>query len=100
MVRIRLSRREREMELTFQFIDWKQLASNRRRSVKKMLRSATLLKNKLWHTCFPVNFAKFSTNFFSWSTSSGFLWLIAYPALQRGFLSVLKDISCAHDTDQ
>ena len=24
------------------------------------LRPSTLLKNKLWHRCFPVNFAKFS----------------------------------------
>ena len=32
----------------------------RRCSVKKVsLRPATLLKKRLWHRCFPVNFAKF-----------------------------------------
>ena len=25
---------------------------------------ATLLKKRLWHTCFPVNFAKFLRNFY------------------------------------
>ena len=28
------------------------------------LRSATLLKKRLWHRCFPVNFAKFLRKFF------------------------------------
>ena len=34
------------------------------------LRSATLLKKRLWHRCFPVNFAKFLTPFLQ-NTSSG-----------------------------
>ena len=29
--------------------------------MKKGLRPATLLKKRLWHRCFPVNFAKFLT---------------------------------------
>ena len=29
------------------------------------LRPATLLKKRLWHGCFPVNFAKFSKHLFS-----------------------------------
>ena len=29
------------------------------------LRPATLLKKRLWHRCFPVNFAKFLTSFFT-----------------------------------
>ena len=33
------------------------------------LRSAILLKKGLWHTCFPIKFAKFSrTNFFHRTT--------------------------------
>ena len=35
------------------------------------LRPATLLKNKLWHRCFPVNFVKFLRTPFSCSTSGG-----------------------------
>ena len=38
------------------------------------LRSATLLKKRLWHSCFPVNFAKFlrTPSFIEhlWSTAS------------------------------
>ena len=28
------------------------------------LRSATLLKKRLWHSCFPVNFAEFKERLF------------------------------------
>ena len=35
------------------------------------LRSATLLKKRLWHRCFPVNFAKFLRTPFLHNTSSG-----------------------------
>ena len=38
------------------------------------LRPATLLKKRLWHRCFPVNFAKFLRNLFSQNTSSGCFW--------------------------
>ena len=34
------------------------------------LRSATLLKKKLWHRCFPVNFAKFLRTPFVQNTST------------------------------
>ena len=37
------------------------------------LRSATLLKRRLWHRCFPVNFAKFLRTLFSQSTSGRLL---------------------------
>ena len=33
------------------------------------LRTATLLKKRLWHRCFPVNFAKFLRTHFSQNTS-------------------------------
>ena len=32
-------------------------------------RPATLLKKRLWHRCFPMNFAKFLRTPFLWSTS-------------------------------
>ena len=36
----------------------------RKCSVKKGLRPATLLKKRLWHRCFLVNFAKFIRTYF------------------------------------
>ena len=35
------------------------------------IRPATLLKKRLWHRCFPVNFAKFLRTPFSQNTSGG-----------------------------
>ena len=35
------------------------------------LRTATLLKKRLWHRCFPVNFVKFLRTPFLQNTSSG-----------------------------
>ena len=35
------------------------------------LRPATLLKKRLWHRCFPVNFVKFLRNLFLQNTSGG-----------------------------
>ena len=40
------------------------------------LRSATLLKKRLWHRCFPVNFAKFLKTPFSHNTSGRLLLLL------------------------
>ena len=37
------------------------------------LRLATLLKNRAWHRCFPMNFVKFKNPFFTehlWTTAS------------------------------
>ena len=39
-----------------------------KRNEKIGLRSATLLKKRLWHRCFPVNFVKFFKNTFSYRT--------------------------------
>ena len=40
------------------------------------LRSASLLKKKLWHTCFPVNFAKFlRTHFYRTPLDDCFLFM-------------------------
>ena len=36
------------------------------------LRPATLLKKKLWHRCFPMNFAKFLRTPFSYNTSGDY----------------------------
>ena len=38
-------------------------------------RPATLLKKRLWHRCFPVNFAKFLRTPFSQNTSKKLLQL-------------------------
>ena len=35
------------------------------------LSPATLLKKRLWHRCFPINFAKFLRTLFLWNTSGG-----------------------------
>ena len=40
------------------------------------LRPAILLKNRLWHRCFPVNFAKFLKTPFFMETSGGLLLVI------------------------
>ena len=45
-------------------------------------RPATLLKKRLWHSCFAANFVKFSRTPFSQSTSGRLpLWLIKYEIL-------------------
>ena len=51
---------------------------------KKRCRSVTLLKNRLWHRCFPVNFAKFLRTPFS-QNNSGRLLLsgVSEPAVCR-----------------
>ena len=38
------------------------------------MRTATLLKERLWHRCFPVNFAKFLRAPFLQKTSGGYFW--------------------------
>ena len=40
------------------------------------LMSATLLKKRLWHRCFPVNFAKFLRTSFSQNTSGRLLLIL------------------------
>ena len=40
-------------------------------SIKLQARPATLLKIRLWHRCFPVNFAKFLRTHFLQNTSGG-----------------------------
>ena len=42
------------------------------------LRSATLLKRRLWHRCFPVNFVKFLRTLFLQNTSRRLLLTICY----------------------
>ena len=55
------------------------------------LRPATLLKKRLWHRCFPVNFAKFSRTFF---LQNLFISLDNIPgdALKHGFSCALKHV--------
>ena len=42
------------------------------------LRTSTLLKKRLWHTCFLVNFAKLSRTSISQNTSGGCFWPYAH----------------------
>ena len=42
------------------------------------LRPATLLKKRLWHRCFPVNFAKFLRTPFLQNTSGGCFWILLF----------------------
>ena len=44
----------------------------------KGLRAATLLKKRLWHRCFPVNFAKLLRNLFLQNISDGCFWISTY----------------------
>ena len=44
----------------------------------RSLRPATLLKKRLWHRCFPVNFAKFSRTPFLQNTSGRLLLKSTY----------------------
>ena len=42
------------------------------------LSPATSLKNRLWHRCFPMNFAKFLKTLFLWNTSGGCLCFLVF----------------------
>ena len=89
--------------LCWQMINTKLLKGNRLLDMTpEGARSATLLKKRLWHRCFPANFVKFSRTPFSQSTSGRLLlWLIKYEILivrsshQRCFIKkgVLKDFT-------
>ena len=48
-----------------------------RSSRPEMFRPATLLKKRLWHKCFPVNFAKFLKTLFLQKTSGGCFCFVA-----------------------
>ena len=48
------------------------------------LRPATLLKNRLWHRCFPVNFAKFLRTPFLQNTSGRLLLEKSLPLQKLG----------------
>ena len=60
------------------------------------LRPATLLKKRLWHRCFPVNFAKFLRTPFSQNTS-GRLLLCVQSSRRDSFIKLAlpaNPISC------
>ena len=81
------------------------------------LRPATLLKNRLWHRCFPVNFAKFLRTpflqntsgrlllkaiFFSWTELLENLLLAKYlisVTLTLHFVGCSLDISWNHENE-
>ena len=47
------------------------------------LSPATLLKKRLWHRCFPVNFAKLLKRLFLQNTSGGCFWLNKHKLITR-----------------
>ena len=48
------------------------------RYLRQSLRPATLLKKRVWHSCFPLNFEKFLRTLFSQNTSGGLLLLLEF----------------------
>ena len=54
------------------------------------LRPATLLKKRLWHRCFPVNFAKLLITLF---LTEHLWWLFLWVIFFKGFLSILGNFS-------
>ena len=57
-------------------------------------RPATLLKKRLWHRCFPVNFAKFLITPFLQNTSGRLLLILD----QKSFLSSWDCLSFLYET--
>ena len=51
----------------------------------------TLLKNILWHRCFPLNFAKFLRTLFLQNTSSGCFWYV-FIFYQKNLMSYLLSV--------
>ena len=58
----------------------------RKTPVPETLRPATLFKKKLWHRCFPVNFAKFLETLFS----TEHLWATAFETDFQTFKYLFK----------
>ena len=55
------------------------------------LRSTTLLKKRLWHRCFPVDFAKFLRATFVQNTSARLLfWTTASKTSNTKYLELIK----------
>ena len=62
--------------------------------MKKGLRPATLLKKRLWHRCFAVNFAKFLTTPFLQNTSGRLLLCFMAFSDWQFLPQRFKDICC------
>ena len=69
------------------------------------LRPATLLKKRLWHRCYPMNFVKFLRTSFSQNTSEGCFCIIRssrrWCCPKQVFLEILQNSqenSCAKDS--
>ena len=62
-----------------------------RKSIQKQGAPATLLKKRLWHRCFPVNFAKFLRTPFSQNTSGRLLFSILY-LIQLEYIAASKHL--------
>ena len=60
---------------------------------RSCLRPATLLKKRLWHKCFPVNFVKFLRRSFLQSTSGGVVLLVFLTSFGNLAWKVVNDYS-------
>ena len=60
---------------------------------RSCLRPATLLKKRLWHKCFPVNFVKFLRRSFLQSTSGGVVLLAFLTSFGNLAWKVVNDYS-------
>ena len=77
---------------------WIWEAVTRRCSVKKGLRPATSLKERLWHRCFPVNFAKFLRTPFLTEHLRWLLLEFLYSTVLQ--LSTSRQIKCKMKLDK
>ena len=67
---------------------------------QKFTRFATLLKRRLWHTCFPVNFAKIlRTPFLQNTTWQLLLSLVSISLLQQNFFETTARMNVTHNPD-
>ena len=60
---------------------------------RSCLRPATLLRKRLWHKCFPVNFVKFLRRSFLQSTSGGVVLLVFLTSFGNLAWKVVNDYS-------
>ena len=61
----------RHISIPISFINCLSFRSSRPEVLREEGRPATLLKKRLWHSCFPVNFTKFLRTPFLQNTSDG-----------------------------
>ena len=73
--------------LAAKVFQWNSETVFQRCSVKWCLRPATLLKKRLWHRCFPVNFVRFLRTPFS---IEHLWWLLLRISFERAFTQKIQ----------